>query len=190
MYTVIIALENNFQIIKTILEINHHITLVIEVDHLNKEIQGIFHKIDIVDQIVETTTHDQTQTRCNNKHQVTNQTETEAIQTIHHEIHLIIEIDTIQIIGTETTRTTEIEAIPTTVIIIQTIDHGITHTIDQTIIDQITINTIDRETIHKIEIPVIITDTEIIHNHHIGIIMVITIPNIDIEAIHQNIKDK
>ena len=190
MYTVIMALENSLQIIKIILEINHHITLIIEVDHLNKEILEIFHKIDIADQIAETTTHDQTQTRCNNNHQVTNQTETEALQTIIHEIHLIIEIDTIQKMGTETIRTTEIEAILTTVIIIQTIDHGITHIIDQIIIDQITINTLDRETVHKIEIPVIIADIEIIHNHHIGIIMVITIPNIDKEAIHQSNKDK
>ena len=65
MYIVIIALENHFQAIKTILEINHHITLVIEVDHPNKEIHEIFHKIDIVDQIVETTTQDQTQTQHN-----------------------------------------------------------------------------------------------------------------------------
>ena len=48
----------------------------------------------------------------------------------------------------------------------------------------------DRETIHKIEIPVIIIDTEIIPNHLIGIIMVITILSIEIEAIHRNIKDK
>ena len=102
----------------------------------------------------------------------------------------MIEIDTIQIIGTETTQTTEIEAIPTTVIPIQTIDHGIIHTTDQTTKDQITINTIDRETIHKIEIPVIITDTEIIPNHLIGTIIVITTPSIDIEAIHRNINDK
>ena len=190
MYTVTIALENHFQINKTILEISHHTTLIIEVDHLNREILEIFHKIDIVDQIVETTTHDQTQTRCNNNHQITNQIETEAIQTINHETRLIIEIDTIQIIEIEITRTIEIEAIPTTVIIIQTIDHETTHTTDQTITDQITINTIDRETIHKIEILVIIIDTEIIHNHHIETIIIITIPNIDIEAIHQNIKDK
>ena len=189
MYTVTTVLENHFQIIKIVLEINHHITLIIEVDHLNKEILEIFHKIDIADQIVETTTHDQTQTRYNNNHQVTSKTETEAIQTIIHEFHLIIEVDTIQIIGTETIRTTEIEVILTTVIIIQTIDHGITQIIDQIIIDQITINTIDRETIHKIKIQVIIADIEIIHNHHIGITMVITIPNIETEAIHQSIKD-
>ena len=129
MSIVTIALENHFQIIKTILEINHHRTLVIEVDHPNKEIQEIFHKLDIVDQIVETTTHDQTQTQHNLfQHRVSNQTEIDIIQTINHEIHLMIGIDTIQIIGTETIQTTEIEAIPTTVIIIQTIDHKIIHT--------------------------------------------------------------
>ena len=129
MYTVTIALENHFQAIKTILEINHRVTLIIEVDHPNKEIHEISHKIDIVDQIVETTIHDQTQTQHNLfQHPVPSQIGIEIIQTISHEIHLIIEIETIQIIGTETIQTTEIEAIPTTVIIIQTIDHGITHT--------------------------------------------------------------
>ena len=192
MYIVTIALENHFQIIKTILEINHHITLVIEVDHPNKEIHEISHKIDIVDQIVETTTHDQTQTQhILFQHPVPNQTEIDIIQTINHENQLIIEIDTIRIIGTGTIQTTEIEAIPIIVIIvIQTIDHGITHTTDQTIKDKITINTIDREIIHKIEIPVIIIDIEIIPNHLIEIIIVITILNTDIEAIHRNTKDK
>ena len=88
MYIVIIALENRFQATKTILGINHHITLVIEVDHPNKEIHEISHKIDIVDQIVETTTHDQTQTQHNLfQHPVTTQTEINIIQTINHEIH-------------------------------------------------------------------------------------------------------
>ena len=49
MFTAIIAPENHFQAIKTVLEINHHITLVIEVDHPNKETHEIFHKIDIAD---------------------------------------------------------------------------------------------------------------------------------------------
>ena len=85
MYIVIIALENYFQAIKTILEINHHITLVIEVDHPNKEIHEISHKIDLVDQIVETTTHDQIQTKHNLfQHLVPNQTEIDIIQTINH----------------------------------------------------------------------------------------------------------
>ena len=64
MYTVTIALENHFQVTKIILEINHPINQVIEADHPNELIHETSHKIDIVDQIVETTTHDQTQTRC------------------------------------------------------------------------------------------------------------------------------
>ena len=191
MYTVTIALENHFQATKTILEINHRMTQVIEVDHPNKVIHEISHKVDIVNQIVETITHDQIQTQHNLfQHPVPSQTEINIIQTISHEIHLIIEIETIQLIGTETIQTTEIEDIPTTVIIIQTIDHGITHTTDQTIIDQMTINTIDPEITHKIGIQVTKTDIENIPNHLIGIIIVITIPSIDIEAIHQNTKDK
>ena len=192
MYIVIIALENHFQAIKTILEISHHITLVIEVDHTNKEIHEISHKIDIVDQIVETTTHDQTQTQHKLiQNPVPTQTEIDIIQTINHEIHLIIEIGTIQIIEIETIQTIEIEAIPTIVIIlIQTKDDGITHTTEQNITDQMTINTIDREITHKIEIPVTIIDIEITPNNLIGIIIVITILSIDIEAIHRNTKDK
>ena len=191
MYTVTPVQENHFRTILITQGINHHITQVIEVDHPNKEIHEISHKIDIVDQIVETIIHDQIQTQHNLfQHPVPSQTEVDIIQTISHEIHLIIEIETFQIIGTETIQTTEIEAIPTTVKIIQTIDHGITHTTDQTIIDQITINTLDREIIHKIEIPVTIIDIEITPNHLIGIIIVITILNTDIEAIHQNTKDK
>ena len=53
-----------------------------------------------------------------------------------------------------------------------------------------TINTIDREITRKIEIQVTTIDIEIIPNHLIGIIIVITILSIDIEAIHQNTKDK
>ena len=114
---------------------------------------------------------------------VPTQIEIDIIQTINHEIHLIIEIGTIQII--------EIETIPTIVIIlIQTKDDGITHTTEQNITDQMTINTIDREITHKIEIPVTIIDIEITPNNLIGIIIVITILSIDIEAIHRNTKDK
>ena len=52
----------------------------------------------------------------------------------------------------------------------------------------ITIKT-DHEIIHKIETQVTIIDTEIIPSHHIGIITVIPILNIDKEVTHQNIKD-
>ena len=103
MYTAIIAPENHFQTIKTILEINHHITLVIEVDHPNKKIHEISHKIDTVDQIVETTTHDQIQIQHNLfQYPVLTQTEIDIIQTINHEYHLITEIETTQIIELKT----------------------------------------------------------------------------------------
>ena len=191
MYTVTIVLENHFQATKTILEINHPITQIIEADHPNEVNHETSHKTDIVDRIKETIIHDQIQTQHNLfQHPVPSQIGIDIIQTISHEIHLIIEIETIQIIGTETIQTTKIEAIPTTLISIQLIDHGITHTTDQIIIDQITINTIDQEIIHKIETPVTIIDIEINPNHLIGIIIVITILSTDIEAIHQNTKDK
>ena len=45
------------------------------------------------------------------------------------------------------------------------------------------------KTDHKIETQVTIIDTEIIPSHHIGIISVIPILNIDTEVAHQNIKD-
>ena len=44
-------------------------------------------------------------------------------------------------------------------------------------------------TIHKIEIQVIIINIEIIPSHHIGILTIIIILNIDTEVVHQNIKD-
>ena len=192
MYKALIAQENYSQAIKTILEVNHHTTLVIEVDHPNKEIHEISHKIDIADRIVETTTDDQFQTQHNLlQHPVHNQRKIDITQTINHEIHHIIEIETIQIIDIETIQTIEIEVTPTIVkIVIQTTDHGIIHTTDQTIKDQMTINKIDQEIIHKIETQVTTIDIEIIPNHLIGIIIVITILSIDIEAIHQNTKDK
>ena len=67
-YIVITALENHFQIFQIIQETNQLITLVIKIDHQNKEIHEISYKIDIVDQIVKiisikTTIHDQIQTR-------------------------------------------------------------------------------------------------------------------------------
>ena len=51
-FTSIIALENHFQIIPILQEINHFITIVIEADHQNKQIHEISLKIDIVDQKV------------------------------------------------------------------------------------------------------------------------------------------
>ena len=73
---------------KSNLEINHHITLVKEVDHPNKEIHEISHKIDIVDRIVETTIHDRIHTQHNLfQHPVPIQTqEIDTISTTDHEI--------------------------------------------------------------------------------------------------------
>ena len=51
-FTVIIVLENQFQTIQIIQEINHLITLATEEDYRTKEIHVISHKKDIVDQIV------------------------------------------------------------------------------------------------------------------------------------------
>ena len=47
----------------------------------------------------------------------------------------------------------------------------------------------DPKIIHKIETQVTIIDPEIIPSHHIGILTVIPILNIDTEAAHQNIED-
>ena len=64
-FTIIIALENYFQIAQIIQEINHLITLFTEEDHQTKKIHEIPHKIDIVDHTVEIlnieiTVHNQT----------------------------------------------------------------------------------------------------------------------------------
>ena len=85
-------------------------------------------------------------------------------QTINHEIHHTIGIETTPIIGIEVIQTTETR-------ITRTINQGITHIIDQTITDQTIITKTDREIIHKIYIQVIIIVIEIIPNHHTGIII-------------------
>ena len=89
-------------------------------------------------------------------------------QTINHEIHHTIGIETTPIIGIEVIQTTENR-------ITRTINQGITHIIDQTITDQTIITKTDREIIHKIDIQVIIIVIEIIPNHHTGIIITIII---------------
>ena len=107
----------------------------------------------------------------------------DTIPTIDHDMH--------HIIGTETILTIEIEAIQIIEInIIETTDQEITHTIDQIIKDPMIIIKTDQETIHKTETRTITTDKELIPNLLIEKITVTPIPNTDIEAIHQNIKDK
>ena len=95
-FTVIIALENQFQIAQIIQEINLLITLTSEVDHQIKETHEVPHKTDIVDQTVETLNieiiiHDQSQID-------------RTIRLIPVPIH-ILGIDTIQMIDQETHRT-------------------------------------------------------------------------------------
>ena len=104
------------------------------------------------------------------------------IPIINHETHHTTEIESIHIIEIEVIRTIEIR-------ITRTIDQEITHIIDQTITDQMTIIKTDHGIIHKIEIQVIIIKMKIIPSHHIGIITIIIILNIDTEIVHQNIKD-
>ena len=176
MYTVTTVQENHFRTTPITQRINHHITQVIEEDHQNEEIHRILHKIIIIDQIVKITIRDQIQMQHNLfLDPIPNQTqEMNTIPIINHETHHITEIETIHI--------TEIE-------VIRTIDQEITHITDQTITDQMTIIKTDHGIIHKIEIEVIIINTEIIPNHHIGKITIIIILNIDTEVVHQNIKD-
>ena len=109
--------------------------------------------------------------------------EINTIPIINHETHHITEIETIHIIEIEVIRTIEIR-------ITRTIDQEITQITDQTITDQMNIIKTHHGKIHKIEIQVIIINIETIPNHHIGIITIIIILNIDTEVVHQNIKDK
>ena len=108
--------------------------------------------------------------------------EINTIPIINHETHHTTEIETIQIIEIEVIRRIKMR-------ITRTIDQEITRIIDQTIIDQMTIIKTDHGTIHKNETQVIIINIEIIPSHHIGIITIIIILNIDTEVVHQNIKD-
>ena len=159
----------------------HHITQVIEEDHQNEEIRKIHHKITTIDQKVEITTPDQIQIQHDLFLDLIPNQEIITIQTINHEIHHTIGIETTPIIGIEVIQTTETR-------ITRTIDQGITHIIDRTITDQTIITKTDHEIIHKIDIQVIIIVIEIIPNHHTGIITIIIILIIAIEVVHPNIK--
>ena len=172
---------NHSRTIQIIQEINHHITQVIEEDHQNEEIRKIHHKITTIDQIVEITTPDQIQIQHDLSLDPIPNQEIITIQTINHEIHHTIGIETTPIIGIEVIQTTETR-------ITRTIDQGITHIIDRTITDQTIITKTDHEIIHKIDIQVIIIVIEIIPNHHTGIITIIIILIIAIEVVHPNIK--
>ena len=106
----------------------------------------------------------------------------ETIPIIDHQTHHTTEIETIHTAEIEVILTIEIRTIQTT-------DQGTIHIIDRIITDQMIIIKTDHQIIHKIETQVTIRDTEIIPSHHIGIITVTPIPNIDTEVTHQNIKD-
>ena len=150
----------------------------------NEETHKILHKIIIIDQIVKITIQDQIPMQHNLfLDPIPNQTqEINTIRIINHEIHYTTGIETIHIIEIEVIRTIEIRNT-------RTIDQEITRIIDQTITDQMTIIKTDHGTIHKIEVQVIIINIEIIPSHHMGIITIIIILNIDTEVVHQNIKD-
>ena len=186
-YYVIKVQENHSQVSQITQEINHNITPVIEVDRPNEEIHEISHKIDIADRIAKITKTiipDRIQTQQNLfLHPIPIQTQgIDAIPIIDQETHHTTEIETIHTVEIEVILTIEMRTIQTT-------DQGIVHIIDRNITNQmITIKT-DPEIIHKIVTQVTITDTEIIPSHHIGIITVTPIPNIDTEKTHQNIKD-
>ena len=186
-YIVIILQENHFEVTQITQETNQHITQIIEVDRPNKEIHEISHKIDIVDRIdkiSKITIHDRIQSQQNLfLHPVPIQTQgIDIIPMIDHETHHTTELETIHTIGIEVIQTIEIRTI-------QTIEQGITHIIDRIITDQIISIKTDHKIIHKIETQVTIIDIEINPSHHIGIITVIPILNIDIEVTHQNIKN-
>ena len=155
---------------------------VIEEDHQNEETRKIHHKITTIDQIVEITIPDQIQIHNDLFLDLIPNQEIITIQTINHEIHHTIGIETTPIIGIEVIQTTETR-------ITRTINQGITHIIDRTITDQTIITKTDREIIHKIDTQVIIIVIEIIPNHHTGIIITIIILIIATEVVHLNIKD-
>ena len=132
---------------------------------------------------IEISIHDQIPTKPNLfLHPVPIQTQgIDTIPTIDHEVLHTTEIETIQTKGIEVTPTIETRTIQTT-------DQGITHIIDQIIKGQMITIIIDHEIIHKTETQATTIDTEIIPSHHIGIIIVIPILNIDTEVTHQSIK--
>ena len=186
-YILIIVQENHFQTTQIIQEMNDHITPVLEIDRPNEEIHEISHKIDIADRIAKITKitildRNQTQ-QILFLHLVSIQNQgIDTIPIIDHKTHHTKEVETIQTVEIEVILTIEIR-------IIQTTDQGIIHIIDRIITDQmITIKT-DHEIIHKIETQVTTIDTENIPSHHLGIITVTPILNIDTEVTHQNIKD-
>ena len=179
---------NQSQIIQITQETNHPITLIIEVDHQNKEIHEISRNTDTFDQIakitrIETTIHDQIQTKEKFLIPVPIQIlGIDTIQTIDHVIHYTIKI--------ETTRTTEIEVTQITESnVTKTTDQDKIPTTDLIIKETDIITIIGQETTHKIRIPTI-TIEEIFLNPLIETTIVTLIPNTNKEVTHRNISDK
>ena len=183
--TVIIALKNHFQTAQIIQKINHLITLTTEVDHQTKEIHVISHKTSIVDQIVEI---------LNIEIIIRNQTQTDQIIRLIPIPIRTLGLDTIQLIDQKIHRTIDTEIIPTieteAIRTIEISDIIINHEITQTKDLIITIIKIDHSIIHKTGIQTMTIDKETTLNRLIEIIQVIQILKINIEAIHQNIKDQ
>ena len=103
---------------------------------------------------------------------------------IDQEIHRTIDIENIPTIGLEATQIIETNDI-------KTIDHEVIQTTDHITKNLTTLTIkIDHEITHKIGIQMITIDKETTLNHLIGIIHVIPIFKTNIEAIHQNFKDK
>ena len=102
---------------------------------------------------------------------------------IDQETHHTIDIETIPTIETDAIRIIEINDI--------SMDHEIFQITDQITKDlNITIIKTDHGTIHKVGIQPITIDKETTINHLIEITHVIQTPKTNIEAKHQNIKDK
>ena len=162
------------------LDNNHPPDITIMEDLQTKEIHKISHKIDIVDQTVKTIDieiiiQDQTQIEAISKiitEIVQTQTpETDIVQMIVLETPQIIDIETIQTVGTDNTKITNHETFPA---------------IDQTSI----IITIDHVKTLKTESQFIQIDKEIFLNHRTEIINNIRIHHKTIEVVHLKIKDK
>ena len=99
MYIATTVQENHYRTIPTTREINHHITQVIEEDHQNEEIHKIHRKIITIDQIVEMNYSRSNSIQHNLFLDLIPNQEIITIQTINHETHHTIEIETTPIIG-------------------------------------------------------------------------------------------
>ena len=153
-FIVTTALVNHFQIIQITQETNHPIILVIEVDHQNKEIHEISHKIDIVDQIVK-----KNQYRNNYSRSISNRTE--FFDTSSHSNSRNRHYSNDRSRNSSYNRKSNYSNNRNT----KTVYQEIFHTTDPIINEQITTTTIiDHEKVHKIGIQTITINKGIILN--------------------------